>query len=341
MTTIKDIAARANVSIKTVSRVINGESGVSDATRQHVQQIIHEMDYVPNVSAQRLKRGKSELIALVLPRVESPYANRLLGSVLAHANKFQYLVLVLEHDPNQGAERKTIERLLKNQRVDGLLIAPPGGDNPDLISFLKDNKIPYVVVSPNYPEAHRLSVETTEYLGVVEVVRYLISLGHVRIAHITCMPTERFSRDRQAGYKAALNEANLPICAELICEGDNSIESGYGAALSLLQMPDPPTAVCAGNDEMAVGTIMAASQLGIPIPEELSITGFDDVPISQQVYPHLTTVCQPIAEMARASVEMLVSHIEGKNTEDQHIQIPTHLVIRNSCVVRGQLNLGI
>jgi LacI family transcriptional regulator len=341
MTTIKDVAARANVSIKTVSRVINGESGVSDATRQHVQRIICEMDYVPNLSAQRLKRGKSELIGLILPRVESPFATRLFSSVLAEARNLEYFVLVLEYDPNKGAERETIERIVRNQRVDGLVIAPPGGDNPDLVAFLQDSNISYVVITPNYPDAHLLWVGTTDYQGVRESVRYLISLGHQRIAYVSCLQSEQPSLERMAGYMAAMDEANLSVHAQMVCEGDNSIDSGRETAMVLLQMPDPPTAICAGNDEMAVGTILAASQLSIRVPEELSVMGFDDVPISQQIYPQLTTVCQPITEMAHASVEMLVNHIEGKNTQDQHIQIPTHLVIRNSCAVRGQLSSGV
>lgn len=333
MPTIRDVAARANVSIKTVSRVINGESGVADTTRQHVQSVIHELDYVPNLSAQRLKRGKSELIGLVLPRVESPYAIKLFGSILAEARKHQYYVLVLEHDPNENRGHRSIDRVIKNQRVDGLIIAPPGGDNARLITFLRDNNIPYVVITPNHPDEHHLSVGTTDRLGTVEAMRYLISLGHQRIAYITCLQTERFSQERLAGYVVAMEEAHLPVFPQLICDGDNSIDSGYQAASSLLQMQEPPTVILAGNDEMAVGVVLAAFQLGIRIPEELSVMGFDDAPISQQIYPRLTTIVQPIADMARVSIEKLVSYIEGKNMDAEQILIPTRLVIRNSCAV--------
>ena len=333
MPTIKDIAAKANVSIKTVSRVINGKSGVSDGTRQHVQQIIHELDYVPNLSAQRLKRGKSDLIALVLPRVESPYAIKLFGSILAEARKLQYFVLVLEHNPNEDGGRTSIEHIIRNHQVDGLIIAPPGGDNPQLTTFLRENHIPYVVITPNYPETHHLLVRTTDRLGAEEAMRYLISLGHEQIAYLTCLQSERFSQDRLAGYMAAMEEAHLPVHDRLIWQGDNSVESGYEAALTLLQMSEPPTAIFAGNDEMAVGVILAASQLGVRVPEELSVMGFDDAPISQQIYPRLTTVFQPIAEMARASIEKLVNSIENKNTYPECVEIPTHLVVRNSCAV--------
>jgi LacI family transcriptional regulator len=338
MSTIKDIAARANVSIKTVSRVINGESGVAEGTRQHVQQIIRELDYVPNLSAQRLKRGKSDLIALVLPRVESPYAIKLFSSILAEARKRQYFVLVLEYDPNEDGAHLSIEHIVRNHQVDGLIIAPPGGDNPQLTTFLQENHIPYVVITPNYPETHPLLVRTTDRLGAEEAMRYLISLGHTRIAYISCLQSERFSQDRLAGYMAAMAEAHLPIHEYFLCQGDNSVESGYEAALILLQMPEPPTVIFAGNDEMAVGVILAASQLGVHVPEDLSVMGFDDAPINQQIYPHLTTVVQPIAAMARASIEILVNGIENKNAYPECVEIPTHLVVRNSCAVPKNLS---
>lgn len=333
MLTIKDVAAKANVSIKTVSRVINGESGVADETRQHVQKIICELDYVPNSSAQRLKRGKSELFALVLPRVESPYAIKLFSSILAELRKRQYFVIVLEYNPNEDDGRRSIEHIIKDQRVEGLIIAPPGGDNPQLTAFLRENNIPYVVITPNHPEEHLLFVETTDRLGAEEATRYLISLGHKRIAYLTCLPSEHPSQERLAGYTTAMEEARLPLQTELICKGDNSVESGYAAASALLQMPEPPTAIFAGNDEMAVGVILAAFQLGVRIPEELSVMGFDDAPISQQIYPRLTTVVQPITTLAQVSIEKLVHYIEHKNVASRCGPIPTRLVIRNSCAV--------
>ncbi|MCC6615230.1 MAG: LacI family DNA-binding transcriptional regulator [Anaerolineae bacterium] len=333
MSTIHEVAARANVSIKTVSRVINGESGVAEPTRQRVLTAIHELDYVPNLSAQRLKRGRSELLALVLPRVESPYAIKLFADILAQARKHQYSVLVFEHCLDQPRQHKAIERGVRNHRVDGVIIAPPGGDNPDLVNFLRAVQIPYVVISPNRLQDHACSIQITEYLGACEATRYLISLGHRRIAHITCLQSERFGRERLAGYLDTLSENGLPAPATLVSEGDNSVESGYRAANVLLSQPEPPTAIFAGNDEMAVGAILAAYQLGIHIPDNLSVIGFDDSAISLQIFPHLTTVVQPIGEIARASVECLLEAIEDPNAYEDHRLIPTHLELRNSCAI--------
>lgn len=332
MSTIRDVAARADVSIKTVSRVINRESGVSAATRLRVQQAIRDLDYVPNLSAQRLKRGRSELLALVLPRVESPYASKLFAALVAEARRRGYAVLVLEHE-RAFSDDSFIRRVVKMHRVDGVILAPPGADNPELVAFLQENETPYVAVTPNDKDAHPVSVEVSDYAGAHEATRYLISLGHRRIAHITCLLTERFSRERQAGYLEALHEAHLPVDPELVVPGDHSIESGRDAAMTLLCLPQPPTAIFAGNDEMAVGVYLTALRLGRQLPRDLSVIGFDDVPISQQVFPALTTVDQPITEIGRASVEELLNILEGRTSGDRHVQIRTRLILRDSCAM--------
>lgn len=334
MTTIKDVAAEAGVSIKTVSRVINNEPGVSESTRRRVNKTIQKLEYVPNLSAQRLKRGRSELFALVLPRVESPYAIKLFASILSEARQRGYSILVLESS-QEGASANTeyIGRVIKNHRVDGLIVAPPGTDNVELMRYLKLNNIPYVTIDPNLLNEHPFSVESTDRIGANEATRYLISLGHKRIAHIACLKTERFSHERKEGYLRAMEDAALPVYPHLICEGDNSIDSGHDAAVELLNLSEPPTAIFAGNDEMAIGVILAALKLGLKIPEDLSIIGFDDVPISHQVFPRLTTVAQPIAEIARVSIEKLLELIEHRYDVPQLIQIPTRLVLRDTCGV--------
>jgi LacI family transcriptional regulator len=334
MTTIKDVAAKAEVSIKTVSRVINHEPGVAESTRRRVNEAIQALEYVPNLSAQRLKRGRSELFALVLPRVESPYAMKLFSCILSEARRRSYSILVLEsRSDGFSAHTEYIGRVIKNHRVDGLIVAPPGADNLELMSYLKLNDVPYVTINPNLLNEHPFSVESTDRIGANEATRYLISLGHKRIAHITCLKTERFSHERKAGYLQAMEDAALPVPAHLIHEGDNSIDSGHDAAIDLLSVSEAPTAIFAGNDEMAVGVILAALQLGLEIPGDLSIIGFDDAPISQQVFPRLTTVAQPIADIARVSVEKLLELIERKCDMPQLIQIPTRLVLRDSCGV--------
>jgi len=302
MATIKDVAAKAGVSIKTVSRVINNESGVAETTRHHVNEVVHELGYVPNLSAQRLKRGKSRLFALILPRVESPYAMQLFSCILSDVRPHHYSVLALENHPDKPlADIEYIGRVINNHRVDGLIVAPPGSDNIELMRFLKHNRIPYVTINPNFMNEHPFSIESTDRIGANEATRYLISLGHTRIAHITCLTTERFSQERRLGYFQAMEAAGLPVPTQLIYEGDNSIECGYEAAAQLLNMPQAPTAIFAGNDEMAVGVILAGLHLGMRIPGDLSVIGFDNASISEQIFPRLTTIAQSLPEIARVS----------------------------------------
>lgn len=334
MTTLKDVAKKAKVSIKTVSRVINHEqTGVSETTREHVWNVIHELGYVPNLAAQRLKSGKAKTLALVLPRVTSPYAVRLLSSVLSAARDVGYSVLLLEENPNEQASLFQIKNIIRNQQADGLIIAPPGGDHPALMRFVQENDVPHIIITPRHVVDNQVSVEATDREGAREATKYLLTLSHTEIVHITCPLEERFSHERLNGYKEALEEAGLPINENLIFEGDNTTQTAHNIVVDLLRQDNYPTAFFAGNDEMAVGIMIAAWQMGFHVPRDISVVGFDDAPIAQQVFPTLTTVAQPIDDIAKFSVERLIHHIEAQATESAHTRIPTRLVLRNSCAI--------
>ena len=147
-------------------------------------------------------------------------------------------------------------------------------------------------------------------------------MGHRRIAYITCLECERFSQERLAGYVEALREAGIPVDPDLIGHGDNSTKSGYNNTLTFLDLPDPPTAIFAGNDEMAIGTIIAMWHQGLRLPDDISVIGFDNGPIVQQSFPYLTTVNQPIDQIAKASVELLTSVLEGRSPDVTRLQVP-------------------
>ena len=338
MITIKDVAAAAQVSIKTVSRVLNDEVSVSDATRQHVQAVIDQLGYVPNLSARRLKSGKSRSLALVLPLVTSSYASKLLSCVLAEARSHGYSLLVLEDRIEEPDGLKFIKRTILDRQADGLLIAPPGADNPQLIEFVRERDVPLVLITPNLSDPSYSSIEVTDRKGGYEATRYLLELGHRRIAHITTLKSEQFSQERLAGYLDALQEAGLPLDASLIREGQNTVESGYDAALALLDCPQPPTALFAGNDETALGAMNAFWQRGLRVPEDISLVGFDDAPIARQIFPALTTVSQAIDEIARVAVNKLVGAVEGHSVETESLPVSTRLIIRQSCAPRVVAN---
>jgi LacI family transcriptional regulator len=334
MITIKEVAAAAQVSIKTVSRVLNNEVSVSDETRQHVQAVIDRLGYVPNLSARRLKSGKSRSLALVLPLVTSSYAGKLLSCVLAEARCHGYSLLVLEDRMDEPDGLKFIKRTILDRQSDGLLIAPPGADNPQLVEFVRERDVPIVLITPNFSNPSYSSIEVTDRKGGYEATCYLLELGHRRIAHITTLKSERFSQERLGGYLDALREAGVLLDSSLIQEGENTVETGYAAALRLLDQPEPPTAFFAGDDEMAVGAMFAIWQRGLRVPEDISVVGYDDAPIARQVFPALTTVSQTIDEIARVAVNKLVGLIEGHSVETENMPVSTHLIIRDSCAPR-------
>ena len=340
--TIRDVAAAAGTSIKTVSRVVNNEAGVAAEMRERVREVIERLGYVPNISARRLKSGKAETIGLVLPRVESPYAMRLLSCVLREASEQGYSVQVIESDPELDKAKNDIERAIQLRQVDGLLIAPPLLDCMELLGELNGRRFPYVIITPNNPESASYSVEVTDQAGTAEAARYLLSLGHQRIAYITCGPNFRFSRERLAGFTQEMELGGIPLHRQLILEGDTTFESGYQITQKLLDLSFVPSAVLAGNDEMAVGVINYLSTKGIGVPQEISVMGFDDMPIAKQVAPQLTTVCQPVDQIVQSAVMLLVRLMQGGTTpEASHVQVHTRLVIRQSCAMIADTRLPI
>ena len=338
MVTIRGVASSANVSTKTVSRVLNNEPGVSEATRRRVQAAIERLHYVPNESARHLKSGRSETFALILPRVESPYASKLLSFLLAEAADRRYAILVLEDKLTSPGGLAFIQHALLYRRVDGVLIAPPGGDDPALLNFITHHHLPVVLISPRHPTEHQTVVEVTDYDGAVSATHHLIGLGHRRIAHLMSLKTERVTNERLRGYLAALEEAGLLPDHTLIGQGDNSVASGLSEARRLLDRTDPPTAFFAANDEMAVGVMIAAWQRGLRVPQDVSVVGFDDAPIAQQVFPALTTVAQPISSIAQVAVEALIALIHDPLMPANQFKVSTRLIVRQSCAPLGTLN---
>ncbi len=330
--TIKDVAAVAQTSIKTVSRVVNNEPGVSPEMRSRVRQVIDELCYVPNISARRLKSGRAETFALALPRVESPYAMRLLSCVLRDARSLGYSVQVVESDLELDKEKDVIERAIRLRQIDGLIIAPPLLDCTGLLADLNERDFPYVMITPNHLEDVSYSIEVTDQAGTAEATRYLLSLGHQCIAYITCGPHYRFSRERLAGFRQEMQQGGVAVNDQIILEGDTTFESGFRIAGQLAGLSPQPTAVLTGNDEMAVGVINFISINGLRVPQDLSVMGFDDMPIAQQVAPPLTTVCQPVDQIVQSALQMLVRQMQGQRPSEQHhVQVPTRLVIRRSC----------
>jgi LacI family transcriptional regulator len=324
-TSIKDVARLAGVSIATVSRVINKRSSVKEKNRSRVLEAVRELKFNPSVVAQRLATGKSNVVALVIPRYEgifySFYALELIRGVgtLCDALKMDLLL-------NLTDARSSIN--LRN--VGGAIFADVIGNRVQLEEALAAG-IPIVVVNCFVEDLEVSCIAIDNKKGAAEAVNYLISLGHKRIAHITGDMVTQAASERLEGYKEALKKHGLALDEKVIFKTDYSRGQARQAAEKLIKMPNPPSAVFVASDSMALEVMAVAREQGKKIPQDLSIVGFDDNPSGLYGPVALTTVRQPLIKMAQESVKELNLLMSKKKTKVEKIILPAELVIRESC----------
>ncbi|MGQ0801020.1 MAG: LacI family DNA-binding transcriptional regulator [Pseudomarimonas sp.] len=311
---IEDVATAANVSIKTVSRVLNREANVRAETRERVLQAVKALRYTPDASARSLAGNRSFNIALLYNNPSDNYMMGVISGVLDACAHEQYHMLLCPAAVDEAGLLHDVDELVARSRPDGLLLTPPLTDSPALLAHLAELGIPFASISPRIQEGC-LGVTMNEPAAAEQMVHHLLSLGHRRIAHIIGHPAHGASSWRLDGYRRGLAGGALPAAPDLEVPGEFSFESGLAAARQLLDMPNPPTAVFAANDDMAAGVIHLANERGIRIPADLSVCGFDDTPISRQLFPSLTTIHQPTHEMGQLATHALLGFIRsGKNT---------------------------
>jgi LacI family transcriptional regulator len=342
--TIEDVARHAGVSPMTVSRVINGAPTVREETRELVQTAIQEMGYRPNEAARSLAGARQMHIAMLYAQPSAFIAEFLFGGleqVKRHNAQF-----IIEKCGNIATAHTEIERIVGGG-ADGLLIAPPLADSAPVLDFLEANDIPAVVVSSSRVRDSVSAVGIDAYKAARQMTAHLISLGHRRIGHIAGHPEHATSELRLAGYRDALQAASLPCEDRLVAQGLYTYRSGLDAAEKLLALEPRPTAIFSSNDEMAAATAAAAHRLGLDVPADLSICGYDDTPLATLLWPQLTTIHVPIAELSRAAADLLVDAIRarasGQRMSPQHILLDYTLVRRQSDApprVRPQLTMN-
>ena len=328
--TIDDVAALAGVSMKTVSRVMNNEPNVRPATRAKVQAAVAELNYHPNMSARSLAGNRSYLLGLLYGIPSAHYVLDIQEGVLdvCRPQGYELLVHPCNHqDPNLVDE---VVDLVRNKRIDGIMVTPPISDQMALLNNLKKAGVPFVRVAPT--ESKNLSpyVETNDREATYDMTCKLIAMGHKRIGFICGDPDHRAVTLRYEGYKAALIENDIAINDEFVEQGTNRFDSGEVSARRLLAKKNRPTAIFAATDDMAAGAMMVAHQMGIKIPEELSVAGFDDTPVAHKIWPALTTVRQPIQQMAKKATELLIKQLRGKDVQLPASMLSSSLIMRES-----------
>ena len=314
--------------MKTVSRVLNQEPNVSEATRLAVEAAVEKLKYRPHPSARMLAGKRSYLIALMHDNPSGNYLMEVVLGVLDTCLSQHYNMMLAPLDYTAADIAERVEALVLQSRLDGAVLTPPLTDNEALMDRLDALDIPYSSISPK-EEHRRIGVVLDERNAIREMVVYLASLGHRRIAHIKGHHEHGASAWRLAGYRDGLKEAGLRFNSALVVNGEFSYESGVVGANHLLDLPEPPTAIIAANDDMAAGVICTVFERGLSVPGDVSVCGFDDTPISRQIHPSLTTIRQPTREMGRLAGLELLKEIRERNTGGI-VDVPYALQFRRS-----------
>jgi len=328
--TIKDIARLANCSIKTVSRVINNEPHVSEATRNRVLTAIRNSGYAPNLSARRLVQQRSNSICILLyPGFDQP-ASALLSRVLDIGHEENYEILFQSYFPSRTPSRNALVERINQHHHDGYIITPPCDEDDVVTDLLNTYKIPFVQVNPLNRAAASPYVAGNDYQGAFNITEHLINLGHTQIAFLMGPRNMRSSFDRLYGFRAALDAHAIPVNEDFIINSEFTFDGGWLATQELLAKPDPPTAIFAGNDTAAFGAMFAVQEAGLRIPEDISICGHDDLTTAKYVHPGLTTVHQPVEELIEQATRLLLQILKEGKAEPDRIVLPSHLVVRGS-----------
>lgn len=333
---IFDVANLAGVSIKTVSRVVNHEPNVRESTQAKVEKAIAELNYRPDQSARNLASHRSHLIGLVYDdpaAYELPTSGYIIkmqqGALKACRSALSELLIhpCNYRERNVAAKLKT---LIEEMRPAGIILAAPLSNMPKLVRAIDATNTPFVRLSPGKPDEKRFSISTNDREVSAEMTRYLASLGHKRIAFITGHPSHKAVTNRFLGYQDGLQQSGLKFSERLVAAGDNSMGSGEACAEKLLNRKQPPTAIFAANDDMAVGVIRVAHRLRVDVPGQLSVAGFDDIALARMVYPSLTTIKQPLTEMAQRAATALIEGKCGDASANEPDIVPATLQIRES-----------
>jgi DNA-binding LacI/PurR family transcriptional regulator len=327
---MKDIARKAGVSIATVSRVINDNGIVNDATRTRVLQAIKDLKYQPSRVAKRLRsKGTSgHMLGLLIPDIQNPFYVDVLRGIEEITVQKKYSVIMYNYGQDEKKQKQYLEILL-SEAIDGLIAAPAREDDPLLKKMAKDG-FPIVCIDRGLRDTDVDTVLVDNRKGAYEAVRYLIRAGYKRIAFISGLETLPTSRHREEGYRDALEEYQMEPDESLLRIGDSKIDSGRNLTRELLSMKNPPDAIFAGNNLMTLGALETIQRMGLRIPRDIAIIGFDDMIWSNSLNPPLSAVRQPAWEIGKRAGELLIQRIEEPGRACVRMVLKTELMKRSS-----------
>ncbi len=327
--TIIDVATKAGVSFGTVSRVINNDVHVKAETRQRVLDAMQHLGFVANRQARSLAGGKSNMIGVLVPDLGTGYIGEIIRGIDTELSLTSLDLILYTTHRTASKEANYVTDLAKGM-VDGLLLVLPRSP-ADYIGTLTNQNFPFVLIDHQGTGRDCPAVGATNWQGAYNATEYLVKLGHTRIGFITGSMDLGCAVDRLDGYRSALRTYHIQDVPELIYEGTFFQPDGYAGASVLLDLPNPPTAIFASNDVMAMGVMDAIRNRGLRVPGDVSVIGFDDIPQAALVRPALTTVKQPLEKMGRVATQMLLDLLRQPERKAERIELPTELVLRDSC----------
>ena len=329
--TIEDVARSAGVSAMTVSRVINSKRNVRETTRAAVLKAIDELNYSPNTAARTLAAGEATHIGLLYANPSAAYLSQFLVGALEGARKTgAHLVLEACESESAGDQAETARQFLQSS-IDGVILPPPLSESMAVHAEVAAAGTPMVTVAMGLPHEESLNVRIDDFAAAKEITTHLLDLGHRRIGFIRGHPNMTASTERYRGFAAALEAHGLDPGEVAVEQGYFTYRSGLVAAERMLARESRPTAIFASNDDMAAATLNVAHRAGLDVPRDLSVVGFDDTAPATTVWPELTTIRQPVAEMAAAAIELLMADLRSDLAPAEMERVLRHqLVIRDS-----------
>jgi LacI family transcriptional regulator len=329
---LKDIAAELGLSVTTVSRALAGYDDVSERTRQRVLETANAMGYVPDATAQRLQKQRTNVIGFVIPtfgpRFSDPFFSELLAGIGNEAGRQGYDVLLSTAAPGP-VEMELFRQKVLSRRVDGMLVVRTRCSDPR-IAFLVEHQVPFVSFGRSDQAGDFPWVDVDGAHGVRQAVDHLVALRHREIGYVGAPAELMFGKLRLEAFWDSLTALGLPVVSDWLLRGELIQRSGHQLASRLLDLAHRPTAILMANDLMALGAVAAAQQRGLKVGQDVSIVGFDDVPPAEHSHPPLTTIHQPIYQIATTITSMLIRILEGKPLEQEQVLLTPKLIVRES-----------
>ncbi|WP_024833666.1 LacI family DNA-binding transcriptional regulator [Ruminiclostridium josui] len=333
MNNIFDIARMAGVSKTTVSRVINNQPGVREETRIKVQEAIKKLNYVPNHVARSLVSRKTGVIGVVLNEFNASVYLKLANHLEKYAAQYNYNVVFCSSNDNYDSKSRYVQ-YFTGGAADGLILFGSDSRDRELVKQVLKTGFPLVLIENHFNNIKVNNIIIDNFSGAVNIVNYLVELGHRKIAHITGNKNHKVTLERLNGYIKALDKNGIDYNKEYVIHTDSGEQSGYKSADKLLRLKEPPTAIFTFNDIQGYEVIQRASELGISVPQDLSVVGFDNIYDILKFIPsniRLTSMKQPMDKVAEAAIRLMMTNIDNINAQPQIISFETEIFHGTSC----------